>query len=38
MYFLHRSLLNDLVCDDNPIPDIVIDFDAKRIFCLGNAS
>jgi hypothetical protein len=30
----HCGLLNDLISDDNPISDVVIDFSTERIFCL----
>lgn len=32
--FAPRGLLYDLVCHNDPVPDIVIDFTAKSIFCL----
>jgi hypothetical protein len=34
MNLLHCSFLNDLISNDNPISDVIIDFSTERIFCL----
>jgi len=34
MNLLHCGLLNDLISNDNPISDVVINFSTERIFRL----